>query len=148
MRRDHVMFGFGDGAGLAHDRVETIARGGIGRLVEATKADHRAWVTAIEQAVAGKARLDPQQLSSHHTCRLGRWYDGVTDEDATETEAFAALDEPHRQVHIAGRAVLTALQEGDGDAVRANMARLREASQQVDGLLDRLRSEYGRRKAA
>ncbi len=135
----HVRFTAGP---LPTAQVDAIARASIGRLVAATKADHLAFVKTIDEAAAGRAPLDPGRLGTHHTCRLGRWYDSISDENLLRSAAFAALLAPHRRVHASGRAVLVALQEGDAEDVTEQRARLGEASAQVLALLDRLAEEY------
>ena len=133
---------------LTPAQVDAIAQASVARLVEAAKADHRGWVKSIEDAVAGTVQLDPAALSTHHSCRLGRWYDGVTDEYVTGTRAFAALHEPHRQLHAEGRAVLLALQAGNKGDVAAHMAKLQAALQGALGLLDQMQAQYGPQRQA
>jgi methyl-accepting chemotaxis protein len=134
--------------GLSAGQVERIADSSISRLVKVTKADHLAFVQAVADAVAGKSALEASKLSTHHTCRLGKWCDSVSDERILHASAFAALQEPHVEVHAAARATLVALQDGRAADVDAGMARLRAASQEVLATLDRLGVECCERKAA
>ena len=67
-------------------------------------------IAHIQQATAATLHGQENQLaaglSTHHTCRLGRWHDHVGDETLRCLPAFAALAEPHRQVHALGRQFL------------------------------------------
>jgi methyl-accepting chemotaxis protein len=141
----HVRFAHDD---MPIERVNAIARASIGRLVEAEKSDHRAWVKSVDAAVAGGPGLDPASLSTHHSCGLGRWCDGVTDDKVTGAPTFVALQDPHWRMHAAGRAALAALKAGNAEGVRLNVLQMHESARQVVALLDQLQSEYRQREAA
>ncbi|AWK87897.1 hypothetical protein DEW08_06680 [Azospirillum thermophilum] len=137
-----------DGEGLSTAEVNRIALRSTDRLVEATKNDHRVFVDRICAAAAGRAQIEPATLSTHHTCRLGTWYDNVSDLVMMELPAFKALAEPHREVHRVGREVLSALANGDGALAASKMSRLEESSRRVIGALDQLGRQYRQHAAA
>jgi hypothetical protein len=137
-----------DGPPVPAARVAALADESVGRLFEIAKGDHRAFVQKIADAVAGKAAVDPDMLATHHTCRLGRWVDSVSDATLIGRPAFAALQEPHRLVHETARAVLFALQDGDPEKVGRAMATLGDASRQVIAALDGLGAAVRGRQAA
>jgi methyl-accepting chemotaxis protein len=127
---------------LPETKVEAMSKASIGRLIETTKNDHRVFVNRIAEAMDGKIKLLPADLSTHHTCRLGRWYDNVSDETMSSLTAFGDLLAPHRDVHRKGRDVLVSLTEGREAEASARMADLERLSHQVIGLLDRLGAEF------
>ena len=133
---------------LPEAQVDALSKASIGRLIETTKNDHRVFVTRIAEAVAGEIRLTTADLSTHHTCRLGRWYDNVSDETMSALPAFANLLDPHRAVHRKGRDVLLSLTEGQEADAHARMAELEDLSRHVIGLLDRLGAEFVELRAA
>jgi hypothetical protein len=134
---------------LPESQVDALSRASIGRLIETTKNDHRVFVARVAEAVAGEIRLSPADLSTHHTCRLGRWYDNVSDVTMSSLPAFTNLLDPHRDVHRKGRDVLLSLAEGREADAHARMAELEDLSRHVIGLLDRLGAEFvGQRAAA
>jgi len=137
--RHHVRF---EPTQLPAAQANALARRSIARIVDMTKADHVAFVDKVATALAGSASVPPADLSTHHTCRLGRWYDSVSDEQMTSLPAFAELAEPHREVHTCGRQVLVALEANQRALAETRMEELRVASAKVIGLLDRLRAEY------
>jgi methyl-accepting chemotaxis protein len=122
------------------------------KLVELTKADHRAFVKRVADAVAGTKDYAVGEISTHHTCRLGRWYDSVADLVLLRLPSFKALAPPHAAVHQAGLAVLVALKDGDKDRAQAHLAELEELSHEVIACLDRMNGEmqahYGRAAGA
>lgn len=111
------------------------------RVIEVTKDDHRAFVARISDAVAGKISYGVAELTTHHTCRLGRWYDTVADEVLADLPSFKALVKPHAKIHNTGLAVLTAVQDGNSEVAQARLADLERLSQQVIGALDAVYNE-------
>ena len=122
------------------------------RVVELTKDDHRAFVKRVADAVAGTKAYAVSEISTHHTCRLGHWYDSVADAVLMALPSFKALARPHAQVHQAGLAVLIALQEGNKDRVQGHLAELEKLSHEVIECLDHMNGEmqahYGRAAGA
>jgi hypothetical protein len=129
-------------------RVDAVAGASIGRVVERAKDDHRAFVARIGAALAGEQAVAAASLATHHTCRLGRWYDSVADEALRALPAFAALATPHRRVHMVGHDVLTTIERGDAEAGRQQFHALEEASREVVAALDDLAGQYAGRRAA
>lgn len=137
-----------DGPALAPGAVEAIARAGIGRMIAVTTGDHRAFVQRIAEAVAGRQKVQAASLPTHHTCRLGRWYDAVTDDALRARPAFQDLAGPHRRVHDVGRSVLKALEAGDRPGAEARLAELEAVSRDVVTALARLDAAAPDRAAA
>ena len=145
--RHHVQFAPSQ---ITGEQVDTIARKNIAKIVEMTKNDHIAFVDKIAKAVAGEHSMQATDLATHHTCRLGKWYDTVTDDLMGSLPAYADLAEPHREVHTYGRQVLIALESEQTELANTRLQELRGASSRVLAILDRLRDEYqqGRRRHA
>ncbi len=93
---------------------------------------------------AVEAREKPQHgsLATAHHCRLGRWYDGVSDHATLELASFKAIEKPHHAVHDAGRKALAALSVDDLPAAQQQVAAMREASTRVLQALDAFGREY------
>jgi hypothetical protein len=121
--------------GLDTPTVDRLAREGLRDMVKVTTQDHLAFVARIAAVLEGREKLEAAQLSTHHTCRLGRWYDGVNDEVVLALPSYRSLLEPHRAVHEAGHAVLRAHQAGDAAGAKRHMAALEEASRTVCAIL-------------
>jgi hypothetical protein len=141
----HLRF---EGFTLPAAQVDRIARASIDRLVEVTKSDHRAFVQRVKDAVSGKITVEASALASHHGCRLGRWYDSVSDDRIMSLPAFKALNGPHIRVHQAGHDVLEAFHAQHNADVQEGIARLDAASKEVINLVDRLGMEARQRQAA
>ncbi|MEW5729755.1 MAG: methyl-accepting chemotaxis protein [Pseudomonadota bacterium] len=122
--------------------VDAASKESIGHLLEHTKEDHRQFVQQIADAIDGRITLQPAELSTHHTCRLGRWHDNVTDDRMMALPAFRALLDLHRPVHSTGRFVVAMLGEGRTAEAREQLAVLREHSRKVIECLDALQREF------
>ncbi len=135
----HVHFG----DSLPETLVDLLATKSIDRICTLAKSDHIAFVEKIASAVGGEA-VPVTTLATHHTCRLGRWYNSVCDDMILALPAFYALAEPHREVHTRARQVLVALEAGQSTLAHTRMEELQASSTQVLAGLDRLRTEYPR----
>ena len=129
-------------ASLPSVQVDALSKASISRLMAMAKDDHRLFVARISEAVDGKIALQPSDLSTHHTCRLGHWYDSVTDDRLMALPAFRGLPEDHRPVHSKGRDVLIALNDGRIDDARRELLVLEGLSRKVIAALDRLTAEF------
>ncbi len=106
--------------------------------IHAAKSDHLIWMRKLAQMLAGRARLNPDELADHHSCRLGKWYDAQTDPGLLNHPAWKALSEPHARVHQAGIAAARAYEAGDLEAAIAHVNDAGAASDEVMKLLNQL----------
>jgi len=137
-------------ATLPSSTVDTLAARGFHNMIDLAIKDHRGYVARIRRALDGAEKLKASALPTHHTCRLGRWYDGVSDEQVMALPAFQALTIPHQRVHDTGRQTLKFFELGNREAAERAFAELEAASRQVVEGLETLRREYegGLRQAA
>ena len=105
------------------------------------RSDHMLWRKKLAKMVVGKLQLDPDELTSHHNCRLGKWYDRIQDPALRNHPSFARLEEPHRLVHAHGIEAAKRFKNGDLDGALAEMAHVAEGSR---GVLQRLDELLGR----
>ena len=45
------------------------------------KSDHMLWRKRLAAMLVGRESLRPDELADHHSCRLGKWYDAIQDEE-------------------------------------------------------------------
>jgi methyl-accepting chemotaxis protein len=130
-----------ENAALPPEEADRLSLDSVPRMVDTAKADHRAFVGRVIDAVEGRA-APPAGLPTAHHCRLGRWYDGVSDPATCALPAFRAIEDAHHRVHdTAARAVL-ALAAQDADGARREAAGLQAASDEVMRLLDTFGAAY------
>ncbi|MBK8974221.1 MAG: CZB domain-containing protein [Hahellaceae bacterium] len=128
------------------DRIEKLISAQIARLAELSiedkviklaQSDHVIWKKRLANMVVGKEGLRSDELSDHHSCRLGKWYDQVTDERYTRNHIFRSLVRPHQEVHQHGKRAVDLFNRGDIAGALAEIAEVEKASVDVlQGLSD------------
>ncbi len=116
---------------LAHDAA----------LVEGTRVDHETFCRGIDEAIDGRRSMAAEEVPDHHSCRLGRWYYGVSDPDVRGNRHYAALEAPHRQVHESGREALRLASQGDHVGARRACEDMHRASHSVASSIDGLATD-------
>ena len=129
---------FAQDSGLDRDLLEMLAASGSRIIVDKAKSDHRAYVESIRKVIEGNASTKASDLANHHTCRLGKWYDRVTDARLLNHPAYKALMDPHKLVHQTGKDTLNLYHAGDHQGAARAFESLHQASLQVLGILDDL----------
>lgn len=82
-------------------------------------------------------------LPDHHQCGLARWYEGIGRESYGQIPAFQEIGSPHAALHLAARAIRTALQANDREEALRQGAELSRYEQELLGKLDALRAAVG-----
>lgn len=127
----HLADGYGPGDALPR---HSIAR----YVLHRAKSDHLLWKKKLSEMLVGLNTLKSTELADHHQCRLGKWYDAVTNRALSEKPAFGALLAPHESVHRCGRAAADCHARGDRAGALAALAEMERASEAVLGGLDQL----------
>jgi methyl-accepting chemotaxis protein len=117
-------------------------------LIRSTRIDHETFKANVHEAVAGRNNLTADKLADHHGCRLGKWYDGVTEATIKESATFAALLDPHRKVHEAGKRALACHAGGDNAGAAAALADMDRVAVDVIANLEHLADEVQQTAAA
>jgi len=108
------------------------------KVVKLAQSDHAIWKKRLHMMMIGRSQLDPNELADHHSCRLGRWYDQVTDPKTTRQPAFLMLAEHHARVHTHGILMARHLQQSNYEAAASELGIVEEASERVLELLRQL----------
>lgn len=108
-------------------------------LLQLAKTDHTLWKWRVYNMTLGYVEVRPEQVNSHHECRLGQWYfNQLTMRRFQNNQTYTDLDEPHRMVHKQARLAAEAYARGDMDAVNEAFKQLELSSMEVVTLIDRL----------
>ncbi len=102
------------------------------------KADHLLWKKRLAEMMVGFQSLSSEELSDHHQCHLGEWYDRVDDVRITGHAAYRALLPVHEAVHRCAREAVQCHESGDGVGALKAMAEMDKASTEVLRHLDAL----------
>jgi len=124
------------------EQIERLGEANLPKLfIERSKFDHVMWKRRIAAMLAGREQVDSRELTDHHACRLGKWYDSVEEAWIRQLPAFIELEEPHRAVHAHGKRAAELFNQGEVDAAAAELEQLGENSDRVVELLGRLARE-------
>jgi methyl-accepting chemotaxis protein len=132
---------------LSDEMANKIGHDGALALLEKAKSDHEGFVAGVLAVLEGNSHAKAADLANHHTCRLGKWYDTVSDQRILSCPAFSEMVEPHQRVHQSGKQALAAHWQGDSNGARAAADELRRASAEVIALLDRLAAQVRSNRA-
>ncbi len=111
------------------------------KVVLLAKSDHVTWRKRLMDMMIGHTSLNPQELSNHENCRLGKWYYGPASLAYRDHPAFIELEECHRNVHRHGLESVRLHNAGQIAEASAQLELVEAASVQVMRCLDRLLSE-------
>ncbi len=107
-------------------------------LLQVAKNDHIRFKRSITDRIMGQNQLTSGQLSDHHSCRLGKWYDSLNDDRLTSLSAYGRLLDPHQRVHAHGKRAVDLHIQGDSAGALAEVDLLNNASHQVIDILQEM----------
>ncbi len=105
------------------------------KIIKLAQSDHVIWKKRLVNMICGKQGLQEKELADHHSCRLGKWYDQVTDTSLLQRPEFKQLLRPHQLVHHHGKLAVAAYNKGDIKAALLEIAEVEAASVDVLNLL-------------
>ncbi len=100
-------------------------------LLEMAKIDHVIFKKKVIDTLLGYGKLQSGKLPNHHCCRLGLWYDKVSDPKIKSLSEFRAIEPPHARVHEEAVSTLKLFEEGRHKDALAHLAKLHEAGDEV-----------------
>lgn len=109
-----------------------------GKIIKLAKSDHVAWKKRLMRMAVGREHLNADDLATHHTCRLGKWYDQCDDHHFREHPAFAAILGPHEMLHERGKRAVQMYNTGNIQGALAEIEKVELASEEVLRHLDSL----------
>ena len=125
--------------GLSHKMEQVIAGSALKSFVEVAKVDHLVFKFRIYMGLFGLESIDPANVASHTTCRLGKWYyEGEGRECFSRLAGYKELEAPHIEVHKFGVAAVEAKVAGDMEAMLRHVETMEAASILVVENLDRM----------
>ncbi len=107
-------------------------------VLHRAKSDHLLWKKHLSEMLVGINALKADELSDHHQCRLGKWYNSVKGTEIAKNPAFAALLPVHEEVHTLGKLAAQLYEKGDQEGAIDAARRMEEASEDVLLKLDAL----------
>ncbi len=111
------------------------------KVIKLAQSDHVLWKKRLANMIIGREGLTPDELADHHTCRLGKWYDSVTEAKYKDNPVFRQLVAPHKMVHDHGIQAVKYFNEGNTEAALGQIEQVEAASKDVLRLLGELESK-------
>jgi methyl-accepting chemotaxis protein len=81
--------------------------------IELSITDHMMWKWRIYNMILGYTTLDERSVGNHHTCRLGKWIEGLTVTDSSIQSTLNRMLEPHKRLHEVAKEAIVAYNRGD-----------------------------------
>ena len=117
---------------IAENNRATIRFRALRSFVEVAKIDHLIFKMEIYKVMMGLSDKKPENFSSHHECRLGKWYyQGDGHDCFSKLKPYQAIEPPHVEVHAHGRAAVQAFYDGNLDAALISADKMETASRKV-----------------
>ena len=111
------------------------------KVIKLAQSDHVIWKKRLVSMISGKEGLNESELADHHSCRLGKWYESISDGRMKDSQPFRQLLEPHRAVHAHGIRAVASYNRGDFKGALEELEQVESASADVLALLRRLELE-------
>jgi len=117
---------------LSTNMQNAITGSALRSFVEVVKLDHLIYKMEIYKVIMGVSSKTSHDFSSHHECRLGKWYyQGEGKANFSTSHAFKELDRPHQSVHASGVTAIVALEKKDWQASLTALNNMESASMEV-----------------
>lgn len=107
-------------------------------VVKMAITDHLLWKWRIYNMIMGFETIELEDITSHHQCRLGKWYYGDLPEHVKQLPAYKKLEKPHQDVHNCAKYAVEQFQQEQIDEAKKALERLEKASNEVVSLLNEL----------
>lgn len=101
------------------------------------KTAHLNWKIQLEAVLEGRKAMHVDQVSDHHNCALGKWYDTVQGE-FTANPLFKKIESPHKTVHATAKEIVSLYNQNKPEAAQAKLKNFEAARKELFGLLDAL----------
>lgn len=109
-------------------------------IIQVAKTDHLLWKWKIYNMLLGLGELKSEQISTHKTCKLGKWYYSDLPDKVKELPAFKQLEEPHIAVHHYSKQAAIYYEQGEKIAAQEAFEEVQKSSNIVISLLTELES--------
>ena len=116
---------------IARQLAGTMQDASVRSFAELAKLDHLIFKLDVYQAVSGHSGRTAADFSSHHECRLGKWYFEGDGKRFANLPAYRNLDAPHALVHAAGKRALESCGAGRLDDALSGLQDMEQASVRV-----------------
>ncbi|WP_020585734.1 methyl-accepting chemotaxis protein [Desulfobacter curvatus] len=101
------------------------------------KTAHLNWKINLEAVLEGRKLMQPEEVTGHHDCILGKWYDSAKG-DFTQMQSFKDIERPHKAVHDIAREIVSLYNQKNETAANEKLKEFENARKELFTLLDDL----------
>lgn len=109
------------------------------QFLNTVKLDHVIWKLQVYKLLLEER--EDHSVNAHTDCRLGKWYYKGEGRKFAQYGAYRRLEQPHAEVHSAGRQALEAFFNKNIPGMEAALVRMEEASNSVVQRVEELAAE-------
>lgn len=106
-------------------------------VLKQVQEDHRGFVTKYDFIISHNLAARPEDVTDHINCRLGKWADGLNDENKRQIYDQVVMD-PHKRVHALAREAVDLNNAGDKALAQVKVKAMHEASDEVIAAIEKL----------
>ncbi len=106
--------------------------------IGAVKSAHLQWRSRLEGLLHGRQALRPEEVSNHHECAFGKWYDGSGSQMLKTIPVFSVVGQHHEKVHAYARQIVDLQYSGDKQKAAGLMNSFEEEREKLFLALDEL----------
>ncbi len=105
--------------------------------IDLFKQAHISWVDKLNDMLAGREHLTVDQVGSHETCMLGKWYYDQG-RDFQGMQEYDSLEDPHIRLHKEVAQIVSKFNQGDTSSASSGVKTVEALSHTVVNTLDDL----------
>ncbi len=113
-------------------------------VVDTFQKAHLSWLERIDAMVNRGEKIALNEVPDHHSCSLGRWYQGRGHIDWGKLQVFQAIEQPHEEFHQMLYACVQAYTQEDPASARLQLEKLKGSSRKCIQAIAQLRDEISR----
>lgn len=106
--------------------------------IEVVKGAHLQWRSRLEGLLHGKQSLRPEEVTSHHECDFGKWYDGPEGQKLDNFPIFKKVGQHHEKVHSYAKQVVEMVNNGEDKKADSLMEEFEKERDKLFGALNEL----------
>ncbi len=81
--------------------------------IGAVKGAHLQWRSRLEGVLSGFNSLKTEEVTNHHNCDFGKWYDGPDGEKLKDLPLFKEVGGHHEKIHTYARQIVDLVNRGE-----------------------------------
>jgi methyl-accepting chemotaxis protein len=101
------------------------------------KSAHLNWKNQLEAVLAGRKKMQAGEVTGHHECEFGLWYDGAQQE-VVALPLFEEIGRSHAAVHTTAKAIVELYNQDKIDAAHAKLKEFEQVRMALFMSLDEL----------